>query len=244
MYGFCTYIYHNFKPNADKYSIHGAYGIFNKIICWVPGIRFAEVSHVEQGRHPHTFPCHLNIQIHYSRRSNPLVVTRRGAIANRLTDFLIKLFSWELAYSLPAGTFWRCYFLISEGGRYQFPWRVHWVRRWARYIKCPFPFLGAVFWCRIRSMWKRCSYWISQTPIGCWQLQHVHKNAGPLLMPHAQKLTGSPRIPIVDHHFQGPCLLSRVYMLFFFNIVWIPGYVLWMYTCMHTGFEYLPFRSV
>ena len=121
MYGIFTYIYHNFKPNVDKYSIHGAYGIFNKIICWVPGIRFAEVSHVEQGRHPHTFPCHLNIQIHYSRCSNPLVVTPRGAIANRLTDFLIKLFSWELTYSLPAGTFWRCCFLISEGWEISVP---------------------------------------------------------------------------------------------------------------------------
>ena len=26
MYGMFTYIYHEFKPHVDKYSIHGAYG--------------------------------------------------------------------------------------------------------------------------------------------------------------------------------------------------------------------------
>ena len=26
MYGIFTYIYHNFKPNGGKYTIHGAYG--------------------------------------------------------------------------------------------------------------------------------------------------------------------------------------------------------------------------
>ena len=32
MYGIFTYIYHKIKPNVDKYSIHGWYGIVKQCI--------------------------------------------------------------------------------------------------------------------------------------------------------------------------------------------------------------------
>ena len=33
MYGIFPYIYHKFKPNVGKYSVHGAYGVYNFVAC-------------------------------------------------------------------------------------------------------------------------------------------------------------------------------------------------------------------
>ena len=37
MYGIFTYVYHKFKPNVGKYTIHGAYGFLFQCNIFRPG---------------------------------------------------------------------------------------------------------------------------------------------------------------------------------------------------------------